>query len=138
VPGELKNNLGYDIPSKAWIDLGRYAREVLATQDIRRFVQGFTLCGSTMRLWQFDRVGDIASSLFDINKDGLQFASAVLGYLSMNEEQLGFDPTVLMSEGKRYVEIIRIDQKERLIIDELMKRAPCVVGQATTLLENTP
>jgi hypothetical protein len=56
----------------------------------------------------------------------------------MNEEQLGFDPTILISEGKRYVEIIRIDQKERLIIDELMKRAPCVVGQATTLLENTP
>jgi hypothetical protein len=50
----------------------------------------------------------------------------------MNEEQLGFDPTILMSEGKRYVEIMRNGEKERLIIDELMKRAPCVAGRATT------
>jgi hypothetical protein len=50
----------------------------------------------------------------------------------MNEEQLGFDPTILMSEGKRYVEIIRNGEKERLIIDELMKRAPCVAGRAIT------
>jgi hypothetical protein len=55
----------------------------------------------------------------------------------MNEEQLRFNPTILISEDKRYVEIIRIDQKERLIIDELMKRAPCVVGRAMALLENT-
>lgn len=52
-------------------DLGRYAREVLATEDTRRSVLGFTLCGSIMRLWEFDRVGGIASSLFDINKGGL-------------------------------------------------------------------
>jgi hypothetical protein len=30
VPGELKSNLSADIPLKAWLDLGRYAREVLA------------------------------------------------------------------------------------------------------------
>ena len=132
VPGELKNNPDNDIPSKAWIDLGRYAREVLAAQDTRHFVQGFTLCGSIMRLWQYDRIGAIASLPFDINKDGLQFVSAVLGYLSMNEEQLGFDPTILLSGGKRYIEIVRNDRRECLIIDGLMKRAPCVVGRATT------
>jgi len=32
--------------SKAWFDLGRYARVVLAAQDSCRFVLGFTLCGS--------------------------------------------------------------------------------------------
>jgi hypothetical protein len=31
VPGELKSNLSADTASKAWLDLGRYAREVLAT-----------------------------------------------------------------------------------------------------------
>jgi hypothetical protein len=55
----------------------------------------------------------------------------------MNEEQLGFDSTILLSEGKQYIEIIRNDQKERLIINELIKRAPCILGRATTLLENT-
>ncbi|KAK3168273.1 hypothetical protein OEA41_004719 [Lepraria neglecta] len=132
VPGELKSNPDNDIPSKAWFDLGRYAREVLTAQDTRHFVQGFTLCGSTMRLWQYDRIGAIASLPFDINKDGLQFVSAVLGYLSMNKEQLGFDPTILQSGGKQYIEIVRNDRRECLIIDELMKRAPCVAGRATT------
>ncbi|KAL8650153.1 MAG: hypothetical protein Q9210_003989 [Variospora velana] len=132
VPGELKSNPSHDTPSKAWLDLGRYAREVLAAQDTRRFVVGFTLCASVMRLWEFDRVGGTASSSFDINRDGLRFVLSVLGYLWMNEEQLGFDPTFLESDGMRYIEILRNDQQERLVIDQLMKRAPCVAGRATT------
>ena len=47
-----------------------------------------------MRLWEFDRVGAIASPPFDINKDGLQFVSVMLGYLWMDEGQLGFDPSI--------------------------------------------
>lgn len=132
VPGELKSNPDLDRYSKTWRDLARYVREVLTAQDTRRFVLGFTLCGSTMRLWEFDRLGGIASSPFDINRDGLQFVSATLGYLWMNEEQLGFDPTIIESEGMRYIDIVRHDKKERLILSELLKRAPCVAGRATT------
>ncbi|KAK5212208.1 hypothetical protein LTR41_002450 [Exophiala xenobiotica] len=132
VPGELKSNPSYDTVSKTWLDLGRYVREIFTAQDNRRFVLGFMLCGSIMRLWEFDRVGAIASPPFDINKDGLQFVWVVLGYLWMNEEQLGFDPTVKESDGKRYIEITRDGQKERLVLDTLMRRAPSVVGRATT------
>ncbi|KAF2621537.1 hypothetical protein BU25DRAFT_426436 [Macroventuria anomochaeta] len=46
VPGELESNPLADKASKAWLDLGRYAREVLAAQDSRRFVLGFTLWSS--------------------------------------------------------------------------------------------
>ncbi|KAF1965563.1 hypothetical protein BU23DRAFT_593649 [Bimuria novae-zelandiae CBS 107.79] len=132
IPGELKSNPSADRASKAWLDLGRYAREVFAAQDSRRFVLGFTLCGSLMRLWEFDRLGGIASEQFDVNKEGLQFVSAVLGFLWLNEEQLGFDPTFITSDGTRYIEIERNNQKERLIIDEVMMRAPCIAGRATT------
>ena len=132
VPGELKSNALADKASKAWLDLGRYAREVLAAQDSRRFVLGFTLCGSLMRLWSFDRLGGIASEQFDINEDGLQFVSAVLGFLRMSEEQLGFDPTITTAGDKRYIEIERNDGKERLVIDKVIKRVACVAGRATT------
>ncbi|KAF1980438.1 hypothetical protein BU23DRAFT_444835 [Bimuria novae-zelandiae CBS 107.79] len=132
VPGELKSNPSADKASKAWLDLGRYAREVLAAQDSRRFVLGFTLCGSLMRLWEFDRLGGIASEQFDINGDGLQFVSVVLGFLWLNEKQLGFDPSFITAGDGRYIEIERNNRKERLIIDEVMKRAPCVAGRATT------
>jgi len=132
VPGELKSNPSADIASKAWLDLGTYAREVLAAQDTRRFVLGFTLCGSLMRLWLFDRLGGIGSTRFDINEHGLQFVSVILGFLWMDEAQLGFDPTIFSTGAIRYIEIERNGQKERLIIDQLIKRAPCVAGRATT------
>ncbi|KAJ4333150.1 hypothetical protein N0V95_009496 [Ascochyta clinopodiicola] len=132
VLGELKSNALADKASKAWLDLGRYAREVLAAQDSRRFVLGFTLCGSLMRLWSFDRLGGIASEQFDINEDGLQFVSAVLGFLWMSEAQLGFDPTIITAGDKRYIEIERDGSKERLVIDRVIKRVACVAGRATT------
>ena len=81
MPGELKSNPAFDVATKTWLDLARYVREVLTAQDTRRFVLGFTLYGSIMRLWKFDRVGGITSAPFDINKDGLRFVSAVLGFL---------------------------------------------------------
>ncbi|KID81451.1 serine/threonine-protein kinase Sgk2 [Metarhizium guizhouense ARSEF 977] len=134
VVGELKSNPKADIASVAWIDLARYAREVLAAQDTRRFVLGFTLCGSLMRVWEFDRLGGIASEQFDINKKegGLQFVATILGFLRMNEEMLGFDPTIVTAGGQKYIEIERNGQSERLILDEVMNRAPCIAGRATT------
>jgi hypothetical protein len=132
VPGELKSNPSADSVSKTWLDLGRYAREVLAVQDSRRFVLGFTLCGSRMRLWQFDRLGGIASIPFDIHNDALQFVSTVLGFLCMDQEQLGSDPTIVSAEDMRYIDILRNGQTERLIIDQLMKKVLCVAGRATT------
>ncbi|KAL2187716.1 hypothetical protein L209DRAFT_708640 [Thermothelomyces heterothallicus CBS 203.75] len=132
IPGELKSNPSADTASKAWLDLGRYAREVLAAQDSCRFVLGFTIYGSLMRIWEFDRLGGIASERFDINKDGLQFVSTVLGFLWMNEEQLGFDPTITMQDGRRLATIKRNGQTERLVIDKLVRRAPCIAGRATT------
>ncbi|KAI9854205.1 MAG: hypothetical protein M1813_001337 [Trichoglossum hirsutum] len=132
VPGELKSNPKADRQRDTWLDLARYARHVLTAQDTRRFVLGFTLCGSIMRLWEFDRLGGIASSPFDINKEGLQFVSAVLGYLWVNEEQLGFDPTIFELDGKRYMEITRNSKTERLVLVELMKRHSSVAGRATT------
>ncbi|KAK9446145.1 serine/threonine-protein kinase Sgk2 [Metarhizium brunneum] len=134
VVGELKSNPKADIASVAWIDLARYAREVLAAQDTRRFVLGFTLCGSLMRIWEFDRLGGIASEQFDINKEegGLQFVATILGFLRMNEEMLGFDPTIVTTSGQKYIEIERNGQTECLVIDEVIKRAPCIAGRATT------
>ncbi len=42
--GELRSNPIGNKPSKAWLDLGRYVRKVLAAQDSKRFTLGFTLC----------------------------------------------------------------------------------------------
>ncbi|KAF6825529.1 serine threonine-protein kinase sgk2 [Colletotrichum plurivorum] len=138
VSGELKSNPSADTASKAWLDLGRYAREVLAAQDTRRFVLGFTLCGSLMRVWAFDRLGAIASEQFDINKDGLQFVSTVLGFLCMDEEALGLDPTIMASDNKRFIEIERNSSTERIVIDEVILWARCVAGREVTCWKAHP
>ncbi|KAH7009240.1 uncharacterized protein B0I36DRAFT_211754, partial [Microdochium trichocladiopsis] len=91
IPGELKSNPSADKAPKEWLDLGTYGREVLAAQDTRRFILGFAICGSLMRMWEFDRLGGVASEQFDINEDGLQFVFTILGFLWMSEEELGFD-----------------------------------------------
>ncbi|KAH7033922.1 hypothetical protein B0J12DRAFT_607968 [Macrophomina phaseolina] len=132
VVGELKSKPDLDRSSETWRDLARYAREVFTAQDARRFVLGFTLCGPTMRLWEFDRLGGIASEQFDVNNDGLRFVSVIMGYLLMDKEQLGFDPTILEASGKRWIEIKRNNRTERLVLDEVITRTPCVVGRATT------
>ncbi|XP_044721135.1 uncharacterized protein HRG_06132 [Hirsutella rhossiliensis] len=114
VAGELKSNPKADTASIAWIDLA-------------------SLCGSLMRVWEFDRLGGIASEQFDINKKygGLQFVTAILGFLRMNKGMLGFDPTMIISGGQQYIEIERNGKTERLIIDDVMKRARCIAGRAT-------
>ncbi|KAH7234023.1 uncharacterized protein BKA55DRAFT_544480 [Fusarium redolens] len=91
VPGKLKSNPSADKASMAWLDLGRHAREVLVAQNTRRFVLSFTICGSLMRVWAFDRLRGIALEL------------------SLTLRKMG-----------------------RIIIDEMMQRAPCVAGRATT------
>lgn len=87
-----------------------------------------------MRVWEFDRLGGIASEQFDINKKdgGLQFVTAILGFLRTTEEVLGLDPTIITSGDQQYIEIKRNGKTERLIIDEVMKRARCIAGRAIT------
>jgi hypothetical protein len=131
IPGELKSNAREDNHNSTWLDLLRYAREVFSAQDTRRFVLGFTLCGSMMRLWEFDRLGAIGSMAFDINENGKMFVSVILGYLWMSEEELGFDPTI-MEENGRHTDIQRNGQTERLYLEEVMKRQRSVAGRATT------
>ncbi|KAL7922846.1 serine/threonine-protein kinase Sgk2 [Trichoderma austrokoningii] len=126
VPGELKSNPIADAPAVAWIDLATYAREVLSAQDTRRFVLAFTPCGSNLRLWEYDRLGGIASEQFNINepKGGLEFVATILGFLWIDEEGLGFDPTIKTSQDthQRFIEIERDGKPERLIIDEKAHR----------------
>ncbi|QUC20273.1 uncharacterized protein UV8b_04514 [Ustilaginoidea virens] len=139
VAGELKSNPKSDIASDAWIDLAKYAREVLAAQDTRRFVLGFTLCGPFMRIWQFDRIGGIASEKFDINDNAELFIKTILGFLWIDTETLGFDPTIVVTARGRHIEIQREGKTERLILDDkIMYRAKCIAGRATTCWKAYP
>ncbi|GAP83200.2 putative rhodopsin kinase [Rosellinia necatrix] len=130
VPGELRSNLDDDTASKAHFAVARSVKKVFTAQPTRRFVLAFTLCGSWMRLWEFDRLGGIASEKFDINKNGQRFVSTILGFLWMSDEALGFDPTIIQSD-QQYIEIRQDTKTERLVLDRLIRPAHDIVGRAT-------
>lgn len=137
IPIELKP-FGQDGLEKTWSDIMKFALEIFRHQDSRRFVLGLTLCGltlcgSTMRLWEFDRMGATTSVAFDIHQNGLFFVKTLLGFLWMNDEQLGFDSDLMEVNGKRFVKINRDGKEERLIITETLRNhAACIAGRATT------
>ncbi|KAG6096892.1 hypothetical protein E4U30_001164 [Claviceps sp. LM220 group G6] len=139
--GELRRDPMADEAQETRLTLARNAQDMLTAQATRRFALGFTLCGSLMRVWLFDRLGGIASEQININTEPLQFIKVILGFLWMNEEDLGFDSSVkgpdLMVEGadgkKRYIDIERADgSKECIVLDREILRSPCIVGRATT------
>ncbi|RAH51301.1 protein kinase family protein [Aspergillus brunneoviolaceus CBS 621.78] len=85
-----------------------------------------------MRIWEYDRLGGIASHKFDKHKDAFRFVSTILGFLWKGDEDLGFDPTIYNDKGRHVIDIQRQNRTERLIIDRVIRRAACVVGRATT------
>lgn len=143
VPGQVVSgrSKSYRL-NPSWIDFERYAQQVMAVQDARRFMLGFTLEGSLMRVWVLDRLGGLVSEHFDINKQGETFVLVMLGFLCMTDEELGFDPTIQTIDGKRCIDIEREGQQERIFITELLARDSKFSGRGTTCwagyLESNP
>ncbi|KAG5934139.1 hypothetical protein E4U60_004056 [Claviceps pazoutovae] len=139
--GELRRDPMDDKAQETRLALARNAQDMLTAQGTRRFVLGFTLCGSLMRVWLFDRLGDVASEQININTEPLQFVKVILGFLWMSEEDLGFDSsikrpdlTVKGADGKKqYIEMEQQGgSKKCIILDQAMSRKPCIIGRATT------
>ncbi|KFY04008.1 hypothetical protein V490_00025 [Pseudogymnoascus sp. VKM F-3557] len=83
-------------------ELAGYAREVFGSQPDRRFVPGFTICGSVMRLWVFDRSGPYSSEKFDIHKEPERFVRVITGYALMTDAELGLN-TFIRRDGNKYI-----------------------------------
>ncbi|KAK2836883.1 hypothetical protein FQN49_006626 [Arthroderma sp. PD_2] len=129
IPGVIHRKTSADKSPSAWLDIGRCAKHTFATQDTRRFVFGFTLCGDVMRLWRFDRLGVVAGSAFNINAKGGQFISALLTCLWMDEERLGFDTSIATARGERY---FYAECGIQVFLDNLIGRSSLVEGRGTT------
>ncbi|PLW45203.1 hypothetical protein PCANC_11285 [Puccinia coronata f. sp. avenae] len=135
VPVELKNK--ESCAQDAVICLAKYVHEVFKAQPTRSFVVGFTLCGTSMQLWQFDRSGAIGSELVNIkeNRENLKkFFNLMACFLTCNKALLGFDPT--FEEVERRPDEIRIETRignETFVIDPpVIFRAPGICGRGTT------
>ena len=89
VVGELKKS---EERSKGLLlQIGSAVRNVFANQPTRRFVHSFTLTGTEMETWVFDRSGPYSADVFDIHKEPKRFFQVMCGYLMMSDEELGID-----------------------------------------------
>ena len=103
VIGEHKQNPDEDGSAKTLVQLAGYAREVFGSQPERRFVPGFTICGSLMRLWVFDRSGPYNSEKFDIHKEPERFVKVLAGYVTMSDAELGLNTFIKRDDNGKYI-----------------------------------
>ncbi|KAA8906865.1 hypothetical protein FN846DRAFT_778048 [Sphaerosporella brunnea] len=99
VVGELKCNPSESNKDGTLMQLANYAREVFGAQPGRRWLHAFTLCGSNLRAWLFDRSGAIGSQLVNMNAQPLMFLRIVCGYAMMDATEIGFDPDIKWDVG---------------------------------------
>ncbi|KAL7276896.1 hypothetical protein RUND412_000088 [Rhizina undulata] len=105
VIGELKGGKKKD--DEKWsIQFAYYVREIFYAQPRRRFVHAFLIHRDKMRMWLFHRSGAGGSQEIDIKAKPQIFLRIIGRYSLMEEEDLGFDPTIQLDEdGNRYVTI---------------------------------
>jgi hypothetical protein len=103
VIGEHKQNPDEDRSAKTLVQLAGYAREVFGSQPERRFIPGFTICGSIMRLWVFDRSGPYNSEKFDIHKEPERFITVIAGYTLMTDAELGLNTFIKRDGTSKYI-----------------------------------
>ena len=113
---------------KKFLQIGRYVRDVFSVQPTRRFVHAFTLLGTTMELWIFDRSGPYSSGPFDIHNQPEKFIRALVGYTLMNDDELGLD-NFIQHDGQDNFIIIREDTTGKDIKIQLEPQ-PMVIHRA--------
>ncbi|KAK0703113.1 hypothetical protein B0T26DRAFT_490662 [Lasiosphaeria miniovina] len=72
-----------------FLELCGHARAVFSYQPARLFLHSFHLCGGKMELWVFDRSGIYSCEAFDMAQALGRFATVPLGYMLMDNVELG-------------------------------------------------
>lgn len=106
VLGELKQ-YAQDFKSLL-LQLTRYVRDIYTAQPLRHFLHAFTIQGTIMEQWAFDRSGSYSSGEFDIHQELGRFIKAILGYANMSDAELGLD-TYIEEQGTNQSITIRSD-----------------------------
>ncbi|KHO00536.1 serine/threonine-protein kinase Sgk2 [Metarhizium album ARSEF 1941] len=103
VVGELKQS--HQKNKSLWLQVGSAVRNVFAYQPTRFFVHAFTLTGTEMETWIFDRSGPYSGTTFDIHKEPEKFIRVICAYLMMSDEELGLDTFTKAKDNRLLVTI---------------------------------
>ncbi|KAI5862977.1 serine/threonine-protein kinase Sgk2 [Durotheca rogersii] len=133
VVGEQKRTYHTDRFKSTLLQLARHVRGVFSDQPTRRFVHAFTLSGSIMELWIFDRSGPYSSGPFDIHEEPRMFARALVGYATMGDDEMGLDTFIERGGAHRHVTLDGTGGKEtKMQLVKAMVRQHAIVCRGTT------
>ncbi|KAJ2552031.1 hypothetical protein EV175_003469 [Coemansia sp. RSA 1933] len=107
---EVKHRTSEEI--QAFAQLIIYSRNLYANQHNRRFVWGFTICGSHVRACVLTSDNIFASRIVDVSmREGRQeFVSLLVNMSYCAEDQLGYDPTIRLDDNGKIDEIDVYDE----------------------------
>ncbi|KAF3352309.1 hypothetical protein ACHAQF_008839 [Verticillium nonalfalfae] len=136
VIGEHKKSYDKSRFKEDFLQLTRYVRSVFTDQPTRRYVHAFLLCASMMELWIFDRSGPYSSGTFNIHVEPEKFASALVGYATMDGATMGLDTFVEREHGHHSVTLNDASGRETSIrLGRPIVRQKAVVCRGTTCFE---
>ncbi|KAA6413317.1 MAG: serine threonine- kinase Sgk2 [Lasallia pustulata] len=108
--GELKKSDQKD--KKLWLQVGSIVRNVFASQPTRLFVHAFTLTGTEMETWIFDRSGPYSGATFDVHEEPEKFIQVMCAYLMMSDKELGLD-TFTKAKGNRLLVSMPVEARTK-------------------------
>ena len=115
------------------LQLSRYVRDIFADQPMRRFVHAFTIRGTTMELWVFDRSGAYSSGEFNIHDEPDKVARAIVAYATMDDAAMGLDTSIRLNERHRYVTARNTEEQDiQVELNTLLVRQRAIVCRGTT------
>lgn len=134
VAGELKESEEHS--KSLLLQLASIVRNIFANQPTRHFVHGFTLTGSVMECWVFDRSGPYSARPFNIHDEPRKFIEVIFGYLLMDREELGISTFIEEKDGRHFVTFpakTRRGNKRKFELDpEPIARSRAIACRATT------
>ncbi len=117
------------------VGLCGHACKVFASQPTRPFLHGFYIRGTLMELWAFDRSGIYCHGAVDIHDEPTRFASVLLGYRLMADQDLGSSEVINTDEIGSFTTLERATMagaKSRLYLEEqAIALSEELVGQGT-------
>ncbi|KAK1834111.1 hypothetical protein QBC39DRAFT_301414 [Podospora conica] len=100
-----------------FLNLCCHARAVFAHQPSRLFLHGFYVCRGQMELWVFDRSGLYGSEAFEIAQDTDRFLTVLVGYMLMEDAELGASGLIQEDSQEQFVECESEDGGGRARLD---------------------
>ncbi|KAG6037944.1 hypothetical protein E4U41_004648 [Claviceps citrina] len=118
------------------LQISSIVRNIFAHQPTRMFVHAFTLTGTEMENWVFDRSGPYSGAAFNAHKEPEKFVRILCAYLMMSDKELGLNTFSRTQNDTSFVSLPvwpRGTEKTRLELDPnpiALQRA--MVGRGTS------